>query len=128
MTPAQVLRDAAALINFPARFARCSFARATNGMEVDPNHPWAKRWSVYGAVLHVAPTSDAGYNAVFALAEHLGVGSVNGVIRWSNQPGLTHTQAVDALTAAARAWEAGPRLPMILAVGDQATAVAEVAA
>lgn len=128
MTPAEILRNAAALITSPAAFARCSFALTANGVTVDPDHPRAVRWSMYGSVVHAAPNSPLGVESLIVLSDHLGVGSINGVIRWSNEPGRTHTQAVDALTGAARAWEAGPRLPMILAVGDQVTAVAEVAA
>lgn len=78
-------------------------------MSVSPGHSAAVAWSVYGSLLRHASTRTVGIQALLALADHLDIGSVSGVIRWSNSPSLSHRDLLDGLTGAADAWDAGSK-------------------
>lgn len=109
MTPADVLRSAAETLESPARWCRFSFAQNACGMSVSPGHSAAVAWSAYGSLLRHASTRTVGIQALLALADHLDIGSVSGVIRWSNSPRLSHRELLDGLTGAADAWDAGSK-------------------
>jgi hypothetical protein len=64
----------------------------------------------FGAPIGVPPIHEPGrteyHRGLMVLADHLGVSTVAAVFNWNDTPGRTKAEILDALNAAAEAWDA----------------------
>ena len=74
LTPAQVLRDAKALISDPAKWTQKAAARDIEGAEVAFGDEDAVCWCALGAIWRAVPNNDVETDAIFALSNAMGMG------------------------------------------------------
>jgi hypothetical protein len=100
MTPAEVLRGAAALQSAPGAWRQHGWARDADGRWVSPTNPAAVCWCVRGAIAHVVGSM---------MPEHIGPAQDvlraslrrNGLAQWNDFRKRRQEEVVAALLAAA---------------------------